>query len=146
MARGLEPDDLSGPFQPLPFYDSKTIERDLSMTSASCLCAPGCIPSGPMGLHMHPGAQRQLADVIERSRSIVFERSWELGEVPEAWRKANVTSVCKKGKKEDPVNYRPVSFTSVPGKVIEQLNLDTISRHMKDKKVIGSSQHGFAKG
>ncbi|KAK4825973.1 hypothetical protein QYF61_003542 [Mycteria americana] len=85
-------------------------------------------------------------DVIVRPRSIIFECSWQLGEVPEAWRKANVTPVSKKGKKEEPGSYRLVSLTSIPGNVMEQLILDTISRHMKDKKVTGSSQHGFTKG
>ena len=68
-----------------------------------------------------------------------------MGEVPEPGREANVTPVFK-GKKEDPGNYRLVSLTLIPGKVIEQLILQTISRHMKNKKVIWSSQHGFRKG
>jgi len=66
--------------------------------------------------------------------------------VPEDWRKANVTPVFKKGKKEDPANYRPVSLTSVPGKVMEQLILYVISKQVEEKKVIRSSQHGFTKG
>ncbi|PKU30008.1 rna-directed dna polymerase from mobile element jockey- hypothetical protein [Limosa lapponica baueri] len=71
--------------------------------------------------------------------------SWRTGEVPEDWRKASVTPVFKKGK-EDPGNYRPVSLTSIPGKVMEQLILDAISKHVEEKKVIGSGQHGFTKG
>ncbi|GAB0189194.1 mitochondrial enolase superfamily member 1 [Grus japonensis] len=68
------------------------------------------------------------------------------GEVPEDWRKASVTPVFKKGKKEDPGNYRPVSLTSIPGKVMEQLILEVISNRVEEKKVIGSGQHEFTKG
>ncbi|GAB0208125.1 mitochondrial enolase superfamily member 1 [Grus japonensis] len=85
-------------------------------------------------------------DVIARLLSIIFERSWRAGEVPENGRKANVTLAFKKGKKEDPGNYKPVSLTSIPGKVMEQLILDVISKHVEEKKVIGSGQHGFTKG
>ncbi|KFO97224.1 RNA-directed DNA polymerase from mobile element jockey, partial [Calypte anna] len=89
---------------------------------------------GPDG--MHPRVLRELAEVIARPLSIIFSKSWVTGEVPEDWRIANVTPVYKKGKKEDPGNYRPVSLTSIPGKVMEQLVLVTISRHIKDMGVI----------
>ncbi|KGL75937.1 RNA-directed DNA polymerase from mobile element jockey, partial [Tinamus guttatus] len=89
---------------------------------------------GPDG--MHPRGLHELADVIAKLLSIIFERSWRTGEVPEAWKKANVMTVFKKGKKEDPRNYRPVSLTSVPGKGMERLILAVVSGHMEDKKVL----------
>ncbi|KAK4807097.1 hypothetical protein QYF61_018438 [Mycteria americana] len=94
---------------------------------------------GPDG--MHPQVLRELADVV-----ILFHQLCLLRQVPEDWRKVNVAPIFMKGKKEDPENYRPVSLTAIPGKVMEQLILGTISRHTKDEKIIRSSQHGFTKG
>ncbi|GAB0200312.1 mitochondrial enolase superfamily member 1 [Grus japonensis] len=85
---------------------------------------------GPDG--MHPRVLRELADVIAMPFSIIFERSWRTGEVPEDWRKASVTLVFKKGKKEDLENRRPVSLTSIPGKLMEHLVV--ISKHVEEKK------------
>lgn len=61
----------------------------------------------------------ELASVIARPISIIFERLWRTGEVPEDWRKVNVMPNFKNGKKEHTGNYRPVSISSIPGKVMD---------------------------
>ena len=48
-------------------------------------------------------------------------------------RKPNATPVFKKGKKDNPGNYRPVSLTSIPGKMMEQLILDVVSKQVQEK-------------
>jgi len=67
----------------------------------------------------HPRLLRELADVIARWLSIIFEKLWTLGDIPEGWEKANVTPIYKKGLKEHPGDYRPIILTSVPAKVME---------------------------
>ncbi|KAK4818923.1 hypothetical protein QYF61_022100 [Mycteria americana] len=74
-----------------------------------------------------------------------FVRTWLTGEVPADWRLANVTPIYKKGRKEDPGNYRPVSLTLVPGKLMEQIILSAITWHVENNQGIKPSQHGFRK-
>ena len=57
-----------------------------------------------------------------------------------------MTPIYKKGCREDPGNYRPVSLTSVPGKITEQTVLREITRLVQDNRGIRPSQHGFTKG
>ncbi|PKU47404.1 rna-directed dna polymerase from mobile element jockey-like [Limosa lapponica baueri] len=68
--------------------------------------------------------------------------SWESGEVPVNWKLANVP-IFKKGKMEDPGNYRPVNLTSVPGKIMEKVILGVIENHLRNNQFTGHSQHRF---
>lgn len=54
--------------------------------------------------------------------------------------------VAQAGKKEGSGNHTPVSLTSIIGKALEQLILETISQHLEDKKIIMSIHHGFTNG
>ncbi|GAB0184114.1 mitochondrial enolase superfamily member 1 [Grus japonensis] len=100
-----------------------------------------------MGLDgIHPRVLRELVEVLTKPFSIIYQQSWLTREVPVDWRLANVMPIYKKGWKEDPGNYRPVSLTSVPGNVMEQIIVSAITWHIQNNQVIRPSQHGFMKG
>ncbi|KAK4806195.1 hypothetical protein QYF61_001118 [Mycteria americana] len=98
---------------------------------------------GPDGIH--PRVLKELADVMAGPLLIIYQRSWESGEVPADWKLATVIPIYKKGVREDPGNYRPVSLTSVPGKIMEKIILGTTERHLKNNAIIRHNQHGFTK-
>ncbi|KAK1214166.1 LIN1 transcriptase, partial [Pygoscelis papua] len=100
---------------------------------------------GPDGIH--PRVLRELAEELAKPLSIIYQQSWLTGEVPDDWRLANnVTPIYKKSWKEDPGNYRPVSLTSVPGKIMERFILRALTRQVRDNQGIRPSQHRFMKG
>ena len=67
------------------------------------------------------------------------------GIVPSEWKEANITPLFKKGSRNKPENYRPVSLTSVVCKLLETLIRDHMVEFLVKHKLINTSQHGFIK-
>ena len=85
---------------------------------------------------LHPRVIKELAEELSGPLSIIFAESWKTGEVPDDWRRANVVPIFKKGKKEEPGNYRPVSLTSIPEKILEQIIKKSVCKHLENNAVI----------
>jgi len=75
----------------------------------------------------------------------LLHRSIDPGTLPIDWKKANITPIFKKGSKTDAGNYRPVSLTSVPCKIIETIIRRHIVKHVERSRLFSRHQHGFMK-
>ena len=54
-------------------------------------------PCKSMGLdNIHLRVLRELVDIVARPLSIIFKKLWRLKDVPEDWKKANVTSFTRR--------------------------------------------------
>ncbi|KAJ7428118.1 RNA-directed DNA polymerase from mobile element jockey-like protein [Willisornis vidua] len=89
---------------------------------------------------------RELAEELTKLLSIIHDQFWLTREVSEDWKLTNVTPIHRKSWKEDLGNYRPVSLTSVPIKVMEQIILRMVTWHIQDNQGITPNQHGFKRG
>ena len=65
---------------------------------------------------------KELAATIALMLTIVYRRSYQTGEIPQDWKKANVVATYKKGKKCEASNYHPISLTCVCCKIRSTLS------------------------
>ncbi|MCG8046535.1 MAG: reverse transcriptase family protein, partial [Candidatus Thiodiazotropha endolucinida] len=75
--------------------------------------------------------------------TLIFRQSLHEGRVPDDWRHAYVTAIFKKGSRQDPANYRPVSLTSLCCKLLEHIIVSNTLKHLDRHNALHDSQHGF---
>uniref|UniRef100_A0A8C3I5X8 Reverse transcriptase domain-containing protein n=1 Tax=Chrysemys picta bellii TaxID=8478 RepID=A0A8C3I5X8_CHRPI len=95
---------------------------------------------------IHPRVLKELKCEVAELLTMVCNLSFKSAPVPNGWKIANVMPTFKKGSRGDPSNYRPVSLTSVLGKLVETILKNKIVRYVEEHKLMGKSQHGFCKG
>ena len=68
---------------------------------------------------LHPKLLFELRHQLVSPLTKLFKLSLETGIVPQEWKEARVSPLFKKGKRDKPENYRPVSLTSIVGKILK---------------------------
>lgn len=95
---------------------------------------------------IHVRVLRELAEVTDTLISIIYQKSQSTSEVSENWRLANVMPIYRKGWKEDPEIYRPVSLPSISGEVTDTDHLEGDHTACIEQQRIRLSQHAFMMG
>ena len=99
---------------------------------------------GPDGLH--PLVLKNCAGALAKPIHAIYFRTLREGQLPEAWKHSVVIPIFKKGLRLDPLNYRPVSLTSVTCKKFERVLCDVIYDYLDSSSLLSSHQFGFRPG
>ena len=73
----------------------------------------------------------------------IYKKSLQERRLPHEWKTANISTMLKKWSRSEPRNYRPVSLTSTPCKVLESIMRDKMLTNAEENKFLMTEQHGF---
>ena len=80
--------------------------------------------------NIHPKLVKECKKSIITPLTMIIKKSLQESVLPSIWKQANVTAIYKKGPRTKPQNYRPISLTSVPCKLMERIIRGHIVEHM----------------
>ena len=86
---------------------------------------------------------KELAVELAPALTAIFNQSIDSGSLPTEWTKANVTTIYKKGNKNQAENYRPLSLTCAACKVLEHIKCSHMHKHLEQHDILTSLQHGI---
>ena len=102
--------------------------------------------SSPGPDRIHPRVLTEAADQLAEPLTVIYNKSIQSGCLPDDWKLGTVVPILKKGDKSKPENYRPVSLTAIPCKVLESIIRDQLMAHLEDRQLLSRHQHGFRPG
>ena len=88
----------------------------------------------------------KLVDFVTGPLTLVMNASIINGVLPFDWKNAFVTPIFKKGARNLPENYRPISLTSVVCKLMEKMVKDAVLAHLIENNLLSKKQFGFVSG
>jgi hypothetical protein len=113
------------------------VEKLLKGLNVNKASGPDALPSRVL---------KEAATELAPALQAIFNQSLETGQLPNDWRKANISPIFKKSNKHLAENYRPVSLTCVCCKLLEHIITRHILAHSENHSLLTSLQHGFRSG
>ena len=89
---------------------------------------------------------RECAEQLIRPIYEIIQYSLGVGDIPLEWKRANIVPIYKSGDREDPLNYRPVSLTSIISKLCEKIIRRRWVKYLEEWGIITAKQFGFREG
>lgn len=83
--------------------------------------------------------------VISGKIAKLFNLSLDSGTFPDALKTARITPIFKKGNREIPGNYRPISILHTLAKLLEKFVSKQLVEHLNDSGIFYKGQFGFIK-
>ena len=106
----------------------------------------GLTPSKALGPdELHPSVLKEFATELGPIFAHIFQQSIDSGVIPKERTLANISPLFKKGDRSLACNYRPVSLTCVPCKLLEHIVCSNIMAHLDEHKLLSDKQHAFRK-
>ena len=88
-------------------------------------------PSKALGPdELYPRAFKELAVELGPVFAHLFQQSLDKDEIPKEWSLSKICPLYKKGDRALPSNYRPVSLTCIPCKMLEHTIYTNIIAHL----------------
>ena len=126
-----------------PFMDSILVSTEGVIT---CKLLTGLNPSKALGPdELHPRVLKELANELGQVFAHLFQQSLDTGEIPKEWLLTNICPLFKKGDRAFACNYRPVSLTCMPCKLLEHIVCLNIMAHLDEYQLLSDRQHAFRK-
>ena len=92
--------------------------------------------------NIHPRLLKQCPNTVV-PLFLIMQKSLRLGKIPLVWKHSEIIPIFKSSSRYDPLNYRPISLTSVPCKILERIISDKIVKFMKHGNILSNDQFGF---
>ena len=95
---------------------------------------------------LHPCLLKSCRSELSYPLWLIFRASLHTGTLPSIWKRSFIVPIFKKGARHDPLNYRPVSLTSVCVKSLERILCKFIYDYATSNNILCNDQFGFRPG